>query len=229
MTTKQKTRSTSYRGNRDYANHFEWTYELNRDVYQFYLKGRQTPTKRDMKRMKNYWDELHPEPSYFSEKQLRQQDNFVKSKNLVLDTNLETKDQSEEIDHTPTDIVTPNKNGENFDNQVTENVCHIEFNFDQALQNEVRDKLLQFYNEFIDKSIEDRKYVIKTFKKISKTEWDIINYIIETMLAESNDDINLWKINVMQYSAVLTLFCNNVNQLKENPQTKKKPRWLEFQ
>ena len=55
-----------------------------------------------------------------------------------------------------------------------------------------------------------------------------INYIIETMLAESENDVNLWKINVMQYSAVLTLLQRH-NQLKENPQTKKKPRRLEFQ
>ena len=48
------------------------------------------------------------------------------------------------------------------------------------------------------------------------------------MLAESENDVNLWKINVMEYYAVLTLLQRH-NQLKENPQTKKKPRWLEFQ
>ena len=79
---------------------------------------------------------------------------------------MKLRNQSKKIDNTPTDIVTPNENGENFDNQVTENVCHIEFNFDQALLNKIRDKFLQFYNEFIDKSLEDRKYVTKTFKKI---------------------------------------------------------------
>ena len=79
---------------------------------------------------------------------------------------MKLRNQSKKIDNTPTDIVTPNENGENFDNQVTENVCHIEFNFDQALLNKIRDKFLQFYNEFIDKSLEDRNYVIKTFKKI---------------------------------------------------------------
>ena len=79
---------------------------------------------------------------------------------------MKLRNQSKRIDNTPTDIVTPNENGENFDNQVTENVCHIEFNFDQALLNKIRDKFLQFCNEFIDKSLEDRKYVIKTFKKI---------------------------------------------------------------
>ena len=143
------------------------------------------------------------------------------NKGLVLDTNLETTNQSEEIDNTPTDIVTPNENGENFDNQVTENVCHIAFNFGQALVKEIRDKFLfQFYNEFIDKSLDHRKYVIKTYKKISKTEWDIINYIIETMLEDSNNDINLWKINVMQYSAVLTLY-NVIINLRKTPKQKR--------
>ena len=79
---------------------------------------------------------------------------------------MKLRNQSKKIDNTPTDTATPNENGENFDNQVTENVCHIEFNFYQALLNKICDKFLQFYNEFIDKSLEDRKYVIKTFKKI---------------------------------------------------------------
>ena len=92
-----------------------------------------------MKRTKNYWDELHPKISYFSEKQLRQQASFVKSKSLVLDTNLETTNQSGETDNTTTDIVTPDENRENLDNQPTENVCHIEFNFDQAQLSEIRD------------------------------------------------------------------------------------------
>ena len=52
--------------------------------------------------------------------------------------------------------------------------------------------------------------------------------LIETTLAESDNDVNLWKINLMQYSTVLTLLQRH-NQLKENPQTKKKQRWLEFQ
>ena len=52
--------------------------------------------------------------------------------------------------------------------------------------------------------------------------------LIETTLAESDNDVNLWKINLMQYSTVLTLLQRH-NQLKENPKTKKKQRWLEFQ
>ena len=62
-----------------------------------------------MKGMENHWDKLHPELSYFSDKQLRQQGSFVKSKGLALDTNLETMNQSEEIKNTHNDMVTPNK------------------------------------------------------------------------------------------------------------------------
>ena len=112
---------------------------------------------------------MHLELSCFSEKQLPQQASFVKSKGLVLDANLETTNHSEETDNTPTNIATPNRNGENFDDHVTESVYHIKLNFDQALLNEICDKFLQFHNEFVNKSLEDRKCVIKTSKKISKT------------------------------------------------------------
>ena len=44
--------------------------------------------------------------------------------------------------------------------------------------------------------------------------------LIETTLAESDNDINLSKINLMQYSTVLTLLQRH-NQIKENPQIKK--------
>ena len=39
------------------------------------------------------------------------------------------------------------------------------------------------------------------------------------MLEDSNNDINLWKINVMQYSAVLTLY-NVIINLRKTPNKK---------
>ena len=41
-----------------------------------------------MKRMKEEWDNLHPELSHFNPKQLRQQATFVASKGIILDANL---------------------------------------------------------------------------------------------------------------------------------------------
>ena len=70
---------------------------------------------------------------------------------------------------------------------------------------------------FIDKPLEHRNNVIKTFQKISsKTESDILNVI------------NLRTIGVLQYSATLTLLQRH-DQLKDNSQTKTTPRWLDFQ
>ena len=88
MATKRKTISTSYYRNRDYSQHFEWTYELNYDVYKCYINARNNPKIGYMKRMKEEWDNLHPELSHFNSKQLRKQATFVASKGINLDANL---------------------------------------------------------------------------------------------------------------------------------------------
>ena len=46
-----------------------------------------------MKRLKKYWDELHPDLNFFNEKQLRKQATFVESKGLILETNLNNNDE----------------------------------------------------------------------------------------------------------------------------------------
>ena len=88
MATKQKTMSTSYCRNRNYSQHFEWTYELNHDVYKCHVNARNNPKVGYMKRMKEDWDNLHPEISHFNPKQLRQQATFAASKGIILDANL---------------------------------------------------------------------------------------------------------------------------------------------
>ena len=57
-------RPTSYRRNRDYAQHFEWTYELNKDVYDCYVKARSNPAIGYMRQLKQYWDEKLPQYNY---------------------------------------------------------------------------------------------------------------------------------------------------------------------
>ena len=93
MSTKQSTKSVSYRRHRNYTKHFEWTYELNRDVCRCYTQARGDPRIGYMKRLKKYWDELHSDLNCFSEKQLRQQATFVKSKGLILENNLNNNDE----------------------------------------------------------------------------------------------------------------------------------------
>ena len=72
MATKQKIISASYRRNRnrdyDYSQHFEWTYELNYDVYKCYLNARNNLKIGNMKIMKEEWDNRHAELSHFNPK-----------------------------------------------------------------------------------------------------------------------------------------------------------------
>ena len=42
-----------------------------------------------MKRMRQYWGNLHPEFTNFNERRLRQQATLVESKGLILETNLQ--------------------------------------------------------------------------------------------------------------------------------------------
>ena len=51
----------SYRRNCDYSTHFNWTYDLKRDVYQCYLTTKANPRIGYMKRLKEIWDEIRPE------------------------------------------------------------------------------------------------------------------------------------------------------------------------
>ena len=51
MSTRENTKTVSYRRNRDYTTAFVWTYELNRD----------DPKIGYMKRTKDLCDEMHPE------------------------------------------------------------------------------------------------------------------------------------------------------------------------
>ena len=51
----------SYCRNRDYVNQFTWTYELNEDLYKCYVKAKEDRRIGYMNRLKNYWDEIHPQ------------------------------------------------------------------------------------------------------------------------------------------------------------------------
>ena len=93
MCTQENTKLVSYRKNRNYTKHFEWTYKLNRDVYRCYTQARSDPETGYIKYLKKYWGEFHYDLSYFDEKQLRQQATVVEFKSLILETNPKNHDE----------------------------------------------------------------------------------------------------------------------------------------
>ena len=80
----------SYRRNRDYSKQFDWTYDLKKDVYNCYLKAKENPKIGYMKRLKSYWDEMHPEFNFLSDKNLRDQASRVEKNKVVMETEFKT-------------------------------------------------------------------------------------------------------------------------------------------
>ena len=81
-----KHKSASYRRNRDYAKQFNWTYELNVDLYKCYTEACKVSKKCYMARMKKMWDRLHAELNHFTEKYLRQQATYIEKRGYLLQT-----------------------------------------------------------------------------------------------------------------------------------------------
>ena len=159
MATKERTKSVSLRRNRDYTSHFVWTYELNRDVYQCYTRAKENPKIGYMKRMEQYWDDLHPELTNFNEKQLRQQATFVESKGLVLETNLQPiiTDIDPDISNENTAELAEDPNNSNVLPDELINITREE-NIDQTLLDEINIKFLHYFNVYENASLESRNF-----------------------------------------------------------------------
>ena len=83
MATKK---SVSYRRNRDYTKQFDWTYDLNCDLYNCYTKAKENLAIGYMKRMKQNWDTIHPEFSHLTDKNLRDQASRIIKDKIVMET-----------------------------------------------------------------------------------------------------------------------------------------------
>ena len=99
--------SISYRRNRDYTKSFKWTYELDKDLYQCYIKAKSKPRIGYMNRLKQYWDEKHPELNTFSSKNLRDHVSSIIKRKVVMETdfNIEHQDNVTESNNAIHNII----------------------------------------------------------------------------------------------------------------------------
>ena len=141
-----------------------------------YSNARNNPKIGYMKRMKEEWDNLHPELSHFNPEQLRQQATFVASKGITLDANLAKTvlEPSSTPSHQPSTAENQSLNNNSpisaeFEDQITDEKdgSHFDFNIDRSLLNDLQDKFSKFYNEHINKPLEERKYDIKNLQRIT--------------------------------------------------------------
>ena len=84
----------SYRRNWDYTKKkFDCTYDLKRDVYNYYLRAKENPKIGYVKKLKNYWDKLHPEFNFLSDKNLRDQASHIEKNKIVMETSMDLLQQ----------------------------------------------------------------------------------------------------------------------------------------
>ena len=213
--------NVSYLRNRDYSSHIEWSYELNCDVFDCYKKAKSDPRIGYMKRLKSHWDELHPEYNHLNEKQLRQQATFVEKRKTVLSVNLETT----AVEETAQNIGEGHNleyTGENIQNNT-----YVEKHVDEVLLSDVKTRFLTHYNKYDKLLISEREYNSNVVYNISTDEWNAINRVIKEHLDLFKDPASLWNINVIQYSAVITLLeRHNLLRERKNITTEKPvPNW----
>ena len=204
------TKSVSYRRNRDYTKHSEWTYELNRNVYRCYTQARSDPRIGYMKCLKKHWDELNPDLSCFNEKQLQQQATFVEPKGLILETNLNNNDkhsQQQKSIQTDEDITS------NLENPTQSNEAN-DGNFDKNLLSGLKLKFLYYHNIYKNLPLRERNFDTQVNYNIKEVELQLMNCIIKDFINHQKEIISLWKISVIQYSAIIALLDYN-NVLKE--------------
>lgn len=178
-----------------------------------------------MKRMKSYWDEIHPELSFFTDKNLREQATRVGKRKVVMATEYNQRENVKK-QGIPPETVLENSAGNNLseevgnDEMINMNLGNISpeidtragdnnGNLDEA--NRTSDEYKTMRNSFNDnyetlkeKSIEERVITTNTVKKIDKALLAMINDILNEHL-KMKVEVNYWEIDVSLYTAAYTI------------------------
>ena len=187
-----KYKSVSYRRNRDYSKQFNWTYELNQDLYECYTEARKVSKRVYMERTKKMWDELHPELNHLTEKYLGQQATYIEKRGYLLQTanvtNSNTKNSNVETDIQIEDTSGESNNIDNSNNTETpplEQTCHVTLtDADNKLLQTLRQRFFENIEKY--KLFDNREQLTYVNKKPSDGELKVIDAIIKNTFITSN-------------------------------------------
>ena len=87
-------KSVSYRRNRANSKSFAWTYKLIKDLYKCYLKPKEDSKVGYMNRLKEYWEEIHPDLNYFSSKNVRDHVSSIIKHNIIMETSFNIENRT---------------------------------------------------------------------------------------------------------------------------------------
>ena len=179
-----KTKTSYLRPNRDYTKHITLSYELNKDIYNIYKEAEPGRTGY-MKRMKDVWDQIHPEHKHLTNKHLREQALQVIQKKLTKETGLQpeqdtTNCQNEDVesihDSSRSINIQMNQQNEILADTITkgENTVNIESDkFKELIQKWA--KSLEKYERL---RLDEREYETLVNRTIKRDTMKNINFIV---------------------------------------------------
>lgn len=220
MATKTNINNISYRKNRDYSKTTKWSREMDEDVYKFYLLAKSDSRKGYTKRLKDLWDNAYPDYKYITPNNLRQ-------RALVTVNKLITPilPDGEDITSNVNNDGFINDNEQQVNNETSEpevETCLIEE--DSEEYKTLKLKFETFYNEFITLDIKERIYSTKIMNNYNIKGIEKMNKFISNLM--KTKDLTFWEINVIQYTAAVTLMqYNGILKDAKNTKIKTKQKW----
>ena len=240
-------KSVSYRQNQDYSKSFAQTYELNKDLYKSYVKAKEDPKIGYMNRLKEYWEEIHPELNYFSSKNLRDHVSSIIKRNVIMETSFNIENRTIETNtevNNYNDITTNADencsaasssnncdndvdNGNNRDNikrethQIPDEVVHV--------KDLLRNTFIKNYKETLEKELQDRLIHTRLNKKIDKNIIIAANDIAKDVL-ETIENPDFWELNCLIYATAMTCkeYNNDIRRIEPEKAKEKldMPKWI---
>ena len=216
----------SYRRNRDYSTHFNWAYDLKRDVYRCYLTAKEDPRIGYMKRLKEKWDEIHPEYSFLSDKNLRDQASRIEKNKDAMDTeyvhfrsnNNSEVDEQTDYSNNCSETVNNSHSGSYEESQPTFETLTI---IQQECCQSIKPLFERNYVTINKQPINERTFCTKIMKHPSDDVLKVIDQLAKRKLSQIENPNYLY-INVLLYTAAVTTK-EYLNDLKEN-YTEKSPK-----
>ena len=193
-----------------------------------------------MKRLKALWDEIRPEYSHLSDKNLRDRVDRIIKNNLLADyitgqRKLANSDSVNEPDIsealTPTSrfvhettegeplndeqIIYANEKGQENNIPInTEQDSYMPTNAEaQELFDRIKEKWDNYFQNHKEMDSENREFTIRISRNLSNLQWTITDEIVDKHLKDISEEreVYLWDLNVCYYVSAATLLdCNGL-------------------
>ena len=181
-----------------------------------------------MKRLKKYWDELHPEFYFLSEKNLRNQALRIEKNKVVMATEYKT------VTVNIVENVTLNKDNCLENNNITNNKdpsidqSFLSLNLSQEALLKILGPMFQCdYETINDQNIDERVYSTNYNKKLSNGQVKVIDCLPKNAVKEL-DNPKCFHINALLYMSGITTkeSVNGLTELIKKYRKKSSPKWL---